>query len=175
MIAGTLAAFADAHLFVVAARRLRALRCERVQAYMPYALPELDGVLGIRRTNLRWWVLAAGLAGVVFAYLVQWWCNAFDYPYLVGGRPYDSIPTDVPIMFETAVLFAGTTAFLGMLLLSRMPRLWSPVLDAPGFDRTSVDRFWLVVPVSDPGWTADLAGMLAELGAVEVRDLGATP
>ncbi len=168
MIVATVAEFDDSQLFVNAARILRQ-RNIAVDAYMPHAIPELDDALDIRRTKLRWWVLAAGLTGVVVAFAIQHWCNAIDYPYLVGGRPYASIPTDIPIMFETAVLFAGTTAFLAMLVLSRMPRLYSPILDVPGYERTSVDRFWLVVPACDPGWGEDLVRELTSLGAVEVR------
>jgi hypothetical protein len=168
----TIGEFEDAHLFVQAARRLHELRYTAIDAYMPHALPELDAVLGIRRTKLRYWVLAAALSGLVVAFVVQHWCNAIDYPYLVGGRPFASLPTNVPIMFETAILFAGTTAFFGMLLLSRLPRLWSPILDVPGYERTSVDRFWLVVSQSDAAWNADLPAQLTDFGAIEVRTIG---
>jgi hypothetical protein len=173
MISATIGEFDDVHLFVAAARRLRG-RFPTLDAYFPYAVPELDRSLGIRRTKLRHWVLLAGLSGVFVAWFVQRWCNAIDYPYLVGGRPFDSLPTHVPIMFETGVLFAGCTAFLGVLALSRMPRLWSPILDVPGYDRTSVDRFWLVVENDDPAWTDELAAELRELGAVDVRIVGET-
>ncbi|HEY8076655.1 MAG TPA: DUF3341 domain-containing protein [Labilithrix sp.] len=171
MIAATIGEFDDAQLFVNAARHMRERRIA-IDAYMPHAIPELDDALGIRRTKLRWWVLAAGLGGLAVAFAIQHWCNAIDYPYLVGGRPYASIPTDVPIMFETAVLFAGTTAFLAMLVLSRMPRLWSPILDVPGYERTSVDRFWIVVPQSDPAWSRAIGPELASLGAVSIKHVG---
>jgi hypothetical protein len=175
IFSATIGEFDDARAFVRAAARLRELRFERLDAYMPHPIPELDASLGIRRTKLRHWVLAAALAGIAVAYGVQRWCNAVDYPVLVGGRPFDSIPTDVPIMFETAILFAGTTAFVAVLLLSRMPRLWSPILDVPGYERTSVDRFWLVVGYPDPAWTNDLPRQLAQLGAIDVRIVGEIP
>jgi hypothetical protein len=175
VIAATIGEFEDPGALVRAIRRMRELRYTRLDTYTPHAMPEIDAALGIPRTRLRWWVLAAGLGGVGLAYLAQWWCNAFDYPYLVGGRPYNSIPTDVPIMFETGVLLAGTTAFVAMLLSSRMPRLWSPVLDVPGYERTCVDRCWLVVHHPDPAWTEDLPRQLSELGAVAVRTVGQVP
>jgi hypothetical protein len=55
------------------------------------------------------------------------------------------------------------------LVFSRLPRLTSPILDVPGYARTSVDRFWLVVPHADPAWTDELPRQLLDLGAVEVR------
>lgn len=175
MTSAVVASFEESDLLVSACRRLHELGYRRFEAYSPHVVPELDEVLGIRRTKLRWWVLAAGLAGVVVGFFVLWWTNAFDYPYLVGGRPFNSIPADVPIMFETAVLFAGTTAFVLALLVSRLPRLHSPVLDIPGFERTSVDRFWIVIRYPDPAWTDELPDHLRDLGAIEVRNVGEVP
>jgi hypothetical protein len=175
VISATIGEFDDARAFVRAAKRLRELHFSEIEAYMPHAIPELDASLGIARTKLRHWVLVAGLAGVVGAYLVQWLCNAIDYPIIVGARPFNSLPSDVPIMFESGILLSGTTAFVAMIVLSRMPRLWSPILDVPGYERTCVDRFWLVVRYPDPAWTRDLPRTLAELGAIDVRAVGDVP
>jgi hypothetical protein len=175
MIAGVVGVFADAHLLVEACKRLRERRFTRIATYAPYAIAELDPVLGIRRTLLRWVVLVAGLTGVGVAYLVLWWTNAIDYPYLSGGRPFNSIPADIPIMFETGVLFAGVAGFVGAFVASGLPRLYTPIVDVPGFERTSVDRFWVVVPFTDPAWSSDLTRQLEELGAVEVRTVGEVP
>jgi hypothetical protein len=108
-------------------------------------MPELAAAIGTRRTKLPWLVLFAGAAGMALSYLVIWWTNAFDYRLDVGGRPYDSLPTDIPIMFESVVLFASGTAFLAALVLSGLPRLHHPVFELDGFDRTTIDRFWITV------------------------------
>lgn len=130
---------------VEAARRLRELGYGQLEAYTPFPIAELDGVLSIRRTRLPYLVLAGGVAGAAIALLLLWWTNAYDYPLNVGGRPLFSIPTDVPIVFETAVLFASLTAFASVLVGSRLPRLHDPLFDLPGFERTRIDRFWIVV------------------------------
>jgi hypothetical protein len=130
------------------ARCLRALgysRYARVEAYTPFPLPELDDALAIGRTRIPYLVLLAAIAGASLSLLIQWWTNAFDYPLNVGGRPLSSLPTNVPIVFETTVLFAGITAFVSVLLGGRLPRLHHPVFDLPGFERTSIDRFWIVI------------------------------
>lgn len=130
---------------VAAARRVRELGYARLEAYTPFQIPELDVELEIPRTKIPFIVLAAGLAGAGVALLIQWWTNAIDYPINVGGRPMFSIPADVPIVFETTVLFAGCTAFAAVLLANRLPRLHHPIFELPGFERTSIDRFWIVV------------------------------
>ncbi|HVJ92214.1 MAG TPA: DUF3341 domain-containing protein [Labilithrix sp.] len=130
---------------VEGARRVRALGYARVEAYTPFPIPELDDALAIPRTRLPYFVLAAGIFGAAIALLIQWWTNAFDYPINVGGRPKFSIPTDVPIVFETTVLAAAFASFGAVLVRARLPRLYDPLFDLPGFERTTVDRFWIVV------------------------------
>lgn len=130
---------------VKVARRVRELGYASVEAYTPFPVPELDEALAIPRTKIPWLVLGAGLSGAGLALLIQWWCNAIDYPINVGGRPLGAYPAWVPIVFETTVLLASFTAFAGPLLASRLPRLVHPVFDLPGFERTSIDRFWILV------------------------------
>jgi Protein of unknown function (DUF3341) len=161
---------------ILAAQRVRELGYARIEAYTPFPIPELDEALGIRRTKLPYLVLLAGLSGAGIALLIQWWTNSIDYGINVGGRPSFSIPTDVPIVFETTVLFAAFAAFGLVLLEARLPRLHDPIFDLPGFERTSIDRFWIVV---GDAFAADesvldkelstLKDELARLGAVVIR------
>lgn len=127
------------------ARCVRRLGYRRVEAFTPFPIPALDEALEIPRTKLPYVVLAAGLSGLGIALLIEWWTNAFDYPLDVGGRPLGSYPAWVPIIFETTVLVASLTAFATVILLSRLPRLHNPLFDLPGFQRTSIDRFWILI------------------------------
>jgi hypothetical protein len=166
----------SAEAVVAAAGRLRAMGYTALEAYTPFAIPELEAPLRIRRTRLPWLVLAAGASGAAMAFVIMWWTNAHDYRIDVGGRPYDSIPSDIPIMFETCVLFAALTAFGAALLLSGLPRLHHRVFEIDGFERTSIDRFWIIVgdlrALGEPPSTEEIALLRAELaplGATAVR------
>jgi hypothetical protein len=173
-----IAEFATPEGVIAAARRVRELGYIDLEAYTPFPLPELEEALAIRRSKLPWLVFAAGATGAALAYLVLWWTNAVDYPLNVGGRSTNSIPTHIPIMFELMVLFAGGTAFLAALVLSGLPRLHHRVFELEGFDRTTVDRFWLTVG-DTRGSGADVAadelailrGELVMLGAVAIRGM----
>jgi hypothetical protein len=68
---------------------------------------------------------------------------------VIGGRPAHAGPAFVPIVFETICLFATLAAFGGFLLLERLPRLWQPRFDVDGFERSTVDRFWLEFATDD--------------------------
>ncbi|MBX3187869.1 MAG: DUF3341 domain-containing protein [Labilithrix sp.] len=170
MIEGIVAELGSAERFLAAARRLHALGYAHFEAFTPFPMPELDEILVRRRTRIPWLVLLAGLTGAILAYVVLWWTNAVDYPLDVGGRPYNSVPTHVPIMFETTVLFAGGAAFASAILGARLPRLHHPLFEIPGFERTTIDRFWIFFrgPVDDK-LLAELARELAPFDPISVR------
>src|SRR4051794_30630701 len=100
-----LAEFTSAEGILAAAGRLAELGYRRMEAWTPYPLPPLEPLLGVPRTPIPKLVLAAGATGAAFAYGVQTWMNAYDYPLNVGGRPLHSGPAWIPITFETTVLF----------------------------------------------------------------------
>jgi len=140
-----LAEFDSATKLVAAVERLRQEKYHDLETYAPFDIPELDAALGYRRPRLGWFVLAAGIAGLAAAYGIQWWANVHSYPLNVGGRPVHAVPAFIPATFEGTVIAASLASFLGVLLVLRLPRLWSIEDEVPGFDRTSIDRFWLAM------------------------------
>ncbi|MBX3226606.1 MAG: DUF3341 domain-containing protein [Labilithrix sp.] len=164
------AEFTTPDAVVLAARRVRALGYGRVEAYTPFPLEELDEALARPRPRLPLLVFLAGGGGATLALAIQWWTNAWDYPLDVGGRPHASWPTYVPIVFETAVLCAAAVAFAAVLLGSRLPRLHDEVFDLPGFERSTIDRFWL--RIEDVARDEEPALRAALAGAVGLHGLG---
>jgi len=130
-------------------RALRASGVSQLDAFTPYEVAGLQDALGARRSRLTWIALAAGLAGGGGAYVLQWWINVVDYPLNIGGRPYHSAPAFIPITFEMAILFASAAALISALVLGGLPQLWHPVFEIEGFERATIDRFWLAVGVGD--------------------------
>jgi hypothetical protein len=130
-------------------RALAACGVSRFDAFTPYEVAGLEDLLGVRRSRLSWIVLAVALAAGGGAYLLQWWINVVDYPLNIGGRPYHSAPAFIPITFEMAVLFGGAAALFSALVLGGLPRLWHPVFEVDGFERATIDRFWLAVGAGD--------------------------
>jgi len=169
----------SADALLAAAARLRELGYSSLEAYTPFPIPELDEVLELPRTKLPWLALFAGASGGVLAFLVLWWTNAFDYPIDVGGRPLNSIPTHVPIIFESTVLLAALTAFGSALVLSGLPRLHHRVFEIDGFERTTIDRFWIIVgdlrASGEARPTEEIALLrqeLGEIGPIAIRGAG---
>ena len=140
-----MAEFATADAMLAALARLRAEGYVTLRTFGPFDLPEADQRLQPRRSRLPWYVFGGGLVGAVVSYWIQWYANAWDYPLDVGGRPAHAAPAFILATFEGAVLVAALVTFVGLLAMLRLPRLWHPTFAIEGFDRTTVDRFWIGV------------------------------
>lgn len=169
---GCLAEFPDAQALLHAARTLRERNYRRLDAYTPYDVEGLDRALGQGRSWLNWILFPLALSGAGIGYLIQWYVNSVDFPLNVGGRPPHSWPTYIPITFETAILVTGVSAFVLFFLLTRLPRLWHPLFETPGFASASVDGFWLGIDRRDPALTPEFTrALLVSLGASRVAFL----
>jgi len=155
LTAGIIAEFETSEPMVAAAERLYDDGFRTVITFTPYEIPRLAEKIGMGRTKLPLITLVAGLTGAVFAYWLQWYTDAVSYPLNAGARPPHAAPAFIVIAFETTVLFAACAGFIGLFVLLGMPRLWHPVSDIEGFERATIDRFWVGVPLDDPHFDAE--------------------
>ncbi len=168
-----MAEFASGPELLAAARAARALGLSRLDAFTPYEVDGLQEELGVPRSRLPWIALAAALFGGAVAYALQWWINVVSYPLNIGGRPYHSAPAFIPITFEMIVLGAATAALISALVLGGLPSLWHPVFEVEGFERATIDRFWLAVDRGDDALEPGLVTPALEAaGALRIVWLG---
>ncbi len=168
-----MAEFATGAALLGGVRALRDAGLSRFDAFTPYEVDGLQDALGVRRSRLPWIVLVAGLFGGGAAYLLQWWINVVNYPLDIGGRPYHSAPAFIPITFEMTVLCAAAAALLSAILLGGLPALWHPVFDVEGFERATIDRFWLAVDRGDSALDRERDTIVLEAaGALRIVWLG---
>lgn len=166
MRTGMLGEFETPEAMVAALVDLRRRGYRRLDAFSPYPVHGAEEAAGMPRSLLPWIVFPFALAGAALAYFVQWYCNAYDYPLNVGGRPPHSAPAFIPIVFEMGILTAAIVGIVVYLALTGLPELWSPVFEVPGFERASIDRFWVGVDARDPRFErVAVERALAELGA----------
>jgi hypothetical protein len=140
-----MAEFASADALVEAVGALVNARYGALETYAPFDIPELDAALHRPRSRIPMLVFLGGLAGLVLAYGIQWFADVVDYPLDVGGRPLHAVPAFIPSTFEGTVLGAALVAFFGLLWILRLPELWAPEFEVDGFERATIDRFWVRV------------------------------
>jgi hypothetical protein len=131
--------------FLAALDRLREGGYETLETYTPFDMPRATATLGLERSRIPLIVFLGGLVGAVLSYGIQWYANSWDYPLNVGGRPVHPVPAFIPATFEGTVLFAALAAFGGLFVVLRLPALWHPVFEIEGFERATIDRFWIEV------------------------------
>lgn len=147
---GLLAEYDTPPQLLSAAKKIREAGFTKWDTYSPFAVHGIDEAMGIKMTILPWFTLGAGLTGLVTAVTLQWWTNAYDYPWIVSGKPFWSIPANVPVMFELTVLLSAITTLVGMLLLNNLPLPSHPLDQIRRFARVTDDKFFLMIEAGDP-------------------------
>ena len=169
-LVGLLAEYPNVDQILKAARAVRRAGFSRWDVHSPFPIHGIDYAMGIRPTVLPWLVLCGGITGLASAILLQWYCNAYDYKFLISGKPIWSFPANVPIMFELTVLFSAFTAVFGMLGLNGLPRLYNPLFKSERFRRVTTDRFFIVIDSSDPKFNEqETTRLLTDAGALGVE------
>ena len=110
MRCGVLGEFMTPEAMIAAIVGLRDRGYRRLDAFSPYPVHGAEEAAGTPRSPLGWIAFQVGLVGAGATYLLQWYCNAYDYPLDVGGRPPHSAPAFIPITFEMGVLSAALAA-----------------------------------------------------------------
>ncbi len=158
---GLAAEYAAPEQVVSAAEAAQRAGYRVMDAYTPYPVEGLDAALSQPSSKLGFLVLAAGFAGIILGYGMQWYASVEFYPLNVGGRPLNSWPNFIVITFEVTVLLTALTTAVVMLLRNGLPRPYHSIFNTPGFERVSRDRFFLCIEARDPSF--DLAGTRAFL------------
>lgn len=137
--------FADSHKLLEATTRMREAGYKDLDTYSPYPLHGGSEALGLPRSKIPLIVFCAAMVGMVTAYLMQWYMNAYDYPLNVANRYTHSFPAMIPVTFELTVLFSAFGAFFGTLGLAKFPQPYHPAMEVEAFRNATVDGFWLSV------------------------------
>ncbi len=171
---GIAAQFGTVEDLMSAAERVRAAGYTRTDAYSPFPIEGLDEALGMRPTRLGWFVLAGGIAGGLTGFFMQWFANTQYYPLIIGGRPLNSWPNWIVIMFEMTILFSAFSAGLGMIFRNGLPRAYHPIFNTPGFEAASRDKFFLAIESADPQFDPrHTTAFLQSLGPERVTEVEA--
>jgi hypothetical protein len=159
---GLMAEFSSEDSLLRAARHAYEAGYRRMDAYSPLPIDGLAEALGFRHTRVPLIVLIGGILGCVGGFALQYWISVIDYPVNVGGRPYNSWPSFIPVTFELTILVAAFAALLGMLALNGLPMPYHPVFNVPRFAQATRDRFFLCIEAADPKFNRETTRQFLE-------------
>jgi Protein of unknown function (DUF3341) len=149
-IYGLMAEFPNSEALLVAASAAYEEGYRRMDAYTPFPVDGLAEAIGFRKTRIPLIVLIGGIIGCVGGFYLQYWISVIDYPINVGGRPFNSWPSFIPVTFELTILLAALSAVLGLLVLNGLPMPYHPVFNVDRFEFASRNRFFLCIEAADP-------------------------
>jgi mono/diheme cytochrome c family protein len=175
---GLLAQFDDPDSLVHACDQARQDGYQAMDAYSPFPVHGIDPALGIKRTILPFIVLAIALGGCFVGVGMQYYTNAVDwsplfpgYAFKISGKPYFSLPANIPVAFEVIVLSSAFATFLGMWFLNKLPMLANPLHRVSRFKRATNDKFFLMIETRDPKFDrSQTESQLNEWGAVSIDE-----
>jgi hypothetical protein len=169
---GIIASFKTSDELVVATRKAKAEGYTLMDTHTPYPVGETADALGFPKSEMGTVMFIGGLTGAIAGFMMQYWDNAYGYSLNIGGRPYLSWPSFIPITFEMMVLTASFSGLFGLMALCGLPQLNHPLFNSPTFDRFSKDRFILSVEAEDPKFDAvRTMAFLQTLGAETVEEV----
>jgi hypothetical protein len=125
-------------------------------------------VLGLKDTRLHTAGFFFGMTGTLTALSVITFISKFNYPLIVGGKPFWALPAYIPVTFELTVLFASVGMVTTYLIRNK---LWPGHVPRIFDKRTTDDKFALTFAI-DHRSSADIEQIksaLGETGASEIN------
>ena len=171
---GLLAEYGSAQELLDAVKAARGAGFRVLDAFTPFPVEAIaHEVSDHKRSKVPLICLTGGIVGALGGWGLQVWTSAINYPLNIGGRPYNSWPAFIPVIFECTVLFASFSAAFGMLALNGLPEPYHPVFNVESFRRkASREGYFLCIEASDRQFDpTSTRRFLLDSGALEVNDV----
>jgi len=138
------------------------------EVYTPFPVHGLDEVLGYKRSRLPIAAFLFGLTGTCLALTMQIWMLGFDWPMIIGGKNFVSLPPFIPVTFELTVLLSALGMVATFFIVSDM----KPYKTPRTFDiRSTDDKHVMAIDLAANKLSKDEIGQILKAnGASEVNE-----
>ncbi|MEX2371701.1 MAG: DUF3341 domain-containing protein [Bacteroidales bacterium] len=158
--------FLDEQDLVNAVKFLTKKQVKILDVFTPFPVHGLDGLLGLKKSNIPLVGFIFGMIGAVGAFAFQTWVFTKSYPLNIGGKPFFSVPTFIPVIFETTILFAAMGMVFAFLIRSKLgPGAENRIYDK----RITDDHFVILLEAEGSTKTEQLEVLLKEVGARGIK------
>jgi hypothetical protein len=160
--------FEDEDVLIDAVTKVRTTGVKIHEVYSPFPVHGLDEALGYKRTRLPIAAFIFGLTGTSLALIMQIWMLGYDWPMIIGGKNFASLPPFIPVTFELTVLLSALGMVATFMIVSDMkPYRWPVQFDV----RSTDDKHVMAIDLAlNKGKTTDdISRLLKDAGASEVN------
>lgn len=170
---GVTALFDNADEVINAAREVAKAGYKNFDVNTPYPVHGMDRAMRLKRSKVGFVTTFLGFSGTAFILLFAFWTMSIDYPMVIGGKPFFSLPAFIPITFETTVLLGGVATVIGLLaLFASLPSNNHPLHDTDYMRAVSSDKYGIVIEAEDPNFDEnEVTAFLTRLGAKKVHSV----
>lgn len=166
---GYIALFDSAPAIYHAAQSVREAGYKHWDVLTPFPVHGLDGAMGLKRSKVPVFTLCGGVIGFITGMLTAWYMGQFDYPLIVGGKPFFSPIFPFPVAYELTILLAAFGTLGGMFITNRLPMHYHPVMNYDKFRHLTDDKFAVVIEAEDALFSeSGTREFLENLGPAEV-------
>jgi hypothetical protein len=151
---------------VDAVREIREKELPIEDIFTPFPIHGLDEIAGLRKSRIPTLGFIFGLIGSISAFGFMTWVFTVDYPLIIGGKPYFSVPAFIPITFEVTILFAALAMVFGFLIRSKLGMGAKNRI----YDKKITDDHFVVLLKGDSSTLLESAKqVLSATGAMDVK------
>src|SRR6478609_768618 len=160
--------FNDEDILVSGVTSIREKGVKIHEVYSPFPVHGLDEVLGYKRSRLPIAAFMFGITGTCLALFTQTWMLGFDWPMIIGGKNFASLPPFIPVTFELTVLLSAFGMVITFLIVSDM----KPYKYPRQFDlRSTDDKHIMAIDLGTNKLSKEEIGrILKDNGAEEVNE-----
>ena len=137
--------------------------------FSPFPVHGIDDALGLKKSRLPKAAFLFGLTGTSLALTMQIWMLGYDWPMIIGGKNYASLPPFIPVTFELTVLLSALGMVATFMIISDLkPYRWPRQFDV----RSTDDKHVMAIDLALNGGKSkeEISRILKDAGASEVND-----
>jgi hypothetical protein len=161
--------FDDEDILLSGIKKVRKSGVKIQEVYSPFPVHGIDDALGYKKSRLPIAAFLFGMTGTSLALTMQIGMLGFDWPMIIGGKNFASLPPFIPVTFELTVLLAALGMVGTFMIVSDMkPYKWPRQFDI----RSTDDKHVMAIDLSANAGKSkeELAQILKDSGASEVNE-----
>lgn len=160
--------YGDEDIVLKAIKSVRGAGIKIHEVFSPYPIHGIDEALGYKRSRLPKAAFIFGALGLSLALLMQFWMMGYDWPMIIGGKNFASLPPFIPVTFELTVLLSALGMVGTFMVVSDLKPYKKPKI----FDiRITDDKHVLAIDLGDNKISKkEIIEIVAQSGAEEVNE-----